>query len=152
MSCGILVYDVAQSCEHHGVQQRFQLSRLLVGGLQRPPADARALWLYSFVRESLGLNHRWCMRFHLRSPPRRAQPGHVHCTAPPAYLTKPPLDHLSLHHSTNLESFFSITSPPPASFFFSTALGSAAAAVEAVLRTASTHSHAPYSFADTTAA
>ena len=45
MSCGILVYDVARSCEHHGVQQRFQLSRLLVGGLQRPPADARALWV-----------------------------------------------------------------------------------------------------------
>ena len=53
----------------------------------------------------MGLNHLWCMRFHPPSP-RRAQPGRIHCTAPPPYLTKPPLDHLSLHHSTNLESFF----------------------------------------------
>ena len=64
----------------------------------------------------MGLNHRWCMRFHPPSP-RRAQPGRIHCTAPPPYLTKPPLDHLSLHHSTNLESFFSITSSKPASIF-----------------------------------
>ena len=46
----------------------------------------------------MGLNHRWCMRFHPPSP-RRAQPGRIHCTAPPPYLTKPPLDHLSLHQS-----------------------------------------------------
>ena len=60
------------------------------------------------------------MRFHPPSP-RRAQPGRIHCTAPPPYLIKPPLDHLadhlSLHHSTNLESFFSITSSKPASIF-----------------------------------